>query len=259
MSKTCTFPTAPRYTNDRVSLYQGDSLKLLQQFPDESVDAVVTDPPYSSGGTYSRNRARTASQKYVNSDAKKQHPDFFGEHRDQRAYTKWCALWMAECYRIARPGAHMISFIDWRQLPCLTDAIQIGGWLWRGIVVWDKTLGSRPIKGWYRLQCEYVLVATKGTPDPSLNTGVTAPGCFRYMSSHAKKQHIAGKPLELMKDLLQVVPSKATVLDPFAGSGTTLLAATELDMKGIGIEQSDVYCERIQERLNLSASKAHLN
>ena len=68
------------------------------------------------------------------------------------------------------------------------------------------------------------------------------------MRAH-EKQHITAKPVALMQQLLQVLPPGSTVLDPFAGSGTTALAAKNLNLKSISVEMSAEYCGRIRHRL----------
>ena len=55
--------------------------------------------------------------------------------------------------------------IDWRMLPTMTDAVQMAGWTWRGIVVWDKTNGCRPQLSRFRSQAEYVVWASRGAID----------------------------------------------------------------------------------------------
>src|SRR5438067_467561 len=108
-------------------LYYGDCMRMLSTLPDDSVDAVITDPPYSSGGIHSSSRALMPSQKYVHSRTQRHYPDFYGDSKDQRAYLHWAALWLAECFRIAKPGSPICVFTDWRQLPITTDAVQAGG------------------------------------------------------------------------------------------------------------------------------------
>jgi site-specific DNA-methyltransferase (adenine-specific) len=73
-------------------------------------------------------------------DRHKEVPDFEGDVRDQRWFTLWTALWSSEAWRAGADGCHLVAFSDWRQLPALCDAVQAGGWLWRGI----KTEATRP-------------------------------------------------------------------------------------------------------------------
>ena len=139
-------------------------------------------------------------------------------------------------------------FSDWRQLPIATDAIQSGGWVWRGIVPWDKTEGSRPQKGWYRSQAEYVILGTAGPRRHAGEDAVCLPGVFRHPVLHADKFHITGKPVAIMKSLLPIIPKGGLILDPFAGSGTTLIAARELGIRSIGIEIETSYLDVIKNR-----------
>lgn len=226
----------------------GDSLDLLKGLPDGCVDAVVTDPPYSSGGMFRGDRTNaTTTSKYVQSGQKKEYADFLGDNRDQRSHLAWSRLWLAECLRVAKPGAPIMVFTDWRQLPTTTDAIQVGGWIWRGIVVWDKTPGVRPTKGRFTAQAEYIVWGSKG---PWLHKdGPCLPGVHRCHPKPASKRHIAGKPVEVMSWLLGVVPAGGVILDPFAGSASTGVAAAAAGFDFIGCECLPHYhavsCERL--------------
>ena len=98
---------------------------MLADLPDASVDAVVADPPYSSGGMVRSDRANIGTvTKYTTSQNTKRADliDFGGDNRDQRAYQYWSALWMAEAMRATKPGGIIMAFTDWRQLPATTDA-----------------------------------------------------------------------------------------------------------------------------------------
>ncbi|MFJ2002164.1 hypothetical protein [Streptomyces chartreusis] len=110
------------------TLHRGDALTLLQTLPTESVTATITDPPYNSGGTTNTHRTReTARGKYVSGDARHQLPDFDGDNRDQRSYTLWLTLILAECYRITAHGGPLLVFTDFRQLAATSDALQAAG------------------------------------------------------------------------------------------------------------------------------------
>lgn len=57
-----------------------------------------------------------------------------GDSKDQRSWTLWCTYWLSDCLRIAKDGAPLLAFSDWRQLPSMTDAVQAAGWIWREFV-----------------------------------------------------------------------------------------------------------------------------
>lgn len=228
---------------------QGDALALLRGLPSESVDAVVTDPPYSSGGAFRGDRMADTVVKYVQSGQKMERTGFTGDTRDQRGYTYWCALWLSECLRVARPGAPLCVFTDWRQLPTTTDAIQAGGWVWRGIVPWNKTEGVRPQMGRFRAQCEYVVWGSAGPMPQRLDVGVL-PGFFECsVNAEGEREHIAGKPVAVMEQIVRIAPRGGLVLDPFCGSASTGLACLRSDRRFLGFELDVAIAEAARRRL----------
>lgn len=125
--------------------------------------------------------------------------------------------------------------------PSATDALQAGGFIWRGVVAWDKTAAARaPHTGYFRHQCEYVVWGSKG-PLPKASHRSQMEGCFCYPVLQADKFHLTGKPTPLMERLVEVVPPGATILDPFMGSGTTGVASIVTGRNFIGVEKEVVY------------------
>lgn len=246
----------------RWGVVQGDALDVLRRLPDACVDAVCTDPPYSSGGQFRGDRAKKTSEKYVDGDRLTQYEDFAGDTRDQRGFIAWSALWLSECLRVAKDDAILQVFTDWRQLPAMTDAVQAGGWIWRGVLPWDKTEAARPTLGGYRSQCEFVVWATKGSLALRAHLPA-APGVIRAASRDAEKIHMAAKPVGVLLDLLSVVQADAVVLDPYLGSGSSGVAALRSGRRVIGIEIEETWAKTARERiaaeergLDLSAARA---
>jgi len=240
-------------TTTPYTLHRGDALQVLRTLQDASVDAVITDPPYCSGGQTMAARARPTGEKYVNGDSKTKLPDFEGDFRDQRGFLAWASQWLAECHRVTRPGGHLLAFIDWRMLPTMTDAVQVAGWVWQGIVVWDKTAGCRPQRGRFRSQSEYIVWASRGPIDTQAHP-VVLPGVFSVHPQRGGKQHQVGKPEALMEQLMAITPASSSVLDPFMGSATTGVAALRAGHRFVGIEMSEAYYKVATERLKLSAN-----
>ena len=234
------------FQSDNIRLYQGDALAILTSLEKNSVDAVLTDPPYSSGGVSIGARQAAPSQKYQSSGTKRQYPPMPGDAKDQRSWTMWCTLWLGECWRIARDSAPLMVFTDWRQLPALSDAVQAAGWKWLGIVPWDKK-SARPQIGKFRQQCEYVLFAVKGRF--VAHTRACLPGVYVYPVIAARKVHLTSKPVELIEDLLAVTAPQASVLDPFMGGGSVGEACVRTGHGYIGMELSPEYFEISQNRL----------
>jgi site-specific DNA-methyltransferase (adenine-specific) len=235
------------YESARATVIHGEALAVLTTLPDAHVDAVITDPPYSSGGQYRGDRAGDPLTKYVTSASSARNlATFGGDNRDQRAYLTWCALWLSEALRVARPGAALCVFCDWRQLPVTTDAVQAGGWTWRGIVVWRKP-NHRPQLGRFSAVCEYIVWATAGHR-PTDYPAETLQG-FVVASAPAHRDHPTEKPLAVMRYLTRIAPPDGLVLDPFAGSGTTAAAALMESRRALAIEISDHYAGHTADRL----------
>ena len=236
----------PIYSDCSFTLFQGDALTCLQTLASDSVGAVVTDPPYSSGGASLSAKQADPSQKYQWSGTKKTYPPMLGDAKDQRSFLTWAALWLTECWRIAQDGSPILVFTDWRQLPVMTDAIQASNWRWLGIVPWDKR-GGIPQKGRFRAQCEYVLFGSKGR----LQTQPCGclPGLYSCPVASRQKVHLTSKPLTLIKELLAIAPEGCIVLDPFAGGGTTAVAALETGRKCVTIELSPEYAQITLDRV----------
>ena len=236
--------TSPRY-----EVRAGDALRLLMDVEAATVDAVVTDPPYSSGGATRGDRTASTSKKYASTGSSNRSlPDFTGDGRDGRGFQFWCSLWMSECLRVTRDGGALLAFTDWRQLPATCDAAQAGGWVWRGIIAWNKTESARPQLGRPRAQCEYVVFATKGPHEPY--EGAPALPGFYPLRPPRDRVHIAQKPLELMQQLVQLAPPAGLILDPFAGSGTTGVAALREGRRALLFDISEHNAQIIRDRID---------
>ena len=216
-------PLAGQAVSLRAEVIHGDCLDVMRTLAPGSVDAIVTDPPYSSGGQFRGDRTQTTRAKYVNSDsvAGQIVRDFAGDNRDQRSFLAWCSLWLALCHTAAKPGATLCCFSDWRQVPTLSDAIQCGGWVWRGLSTWWKP-GIRMQRGRFSASSEFVLYGSRGIP----TAGERSPqNVFSFAPVNGDdKEHIAEKPVEVVRWLLGVTRPGDLVLDPFCGSGAVGVA-----------------------------------
>lgn len=244
----------PYYQDESVTLYHGDALATLAGMPSGSVDATICDPPYSSGGMVRSDRSGSTGAKYTRGKVHTR-SDFTGDNRDQRAYAYWSALWMGEALRVTSPGGVILAFTDWRQLPATTDAIQAGGWVWRGIVPWYKP-SARPMAGRFSAHCEYVVWGSNGAMPVAFDGSLpTLPG-FYQASPPRKREHQTQKPLEVMRELVQICPDGGTILDPFMGSGTTGVAAMLEGRKFIGAEMVEDYQQIAERRIREAQGKS---
>lgn len=234
----------PFASGERWTLYWGDALAILPHLP--RVDNITTDPPYSSGGFTRGDRTLPTVSKYMRSDSQQAEgmPQFAGDNRDQRGYLMWSALWMGAALDIAAPGCVLACFTDWRQWTPTTDAMQAGGWVWRGALPWIKP-APRPQKGRFAAGAEFVVWGSAG---PMVDGETCHPGHWIGQAPHNRK-HVTQKPIGLLEMLVSITPAGGTSLDPFCGSGTTGVAAVSRGLRFIGIERTEEYCAVAARRL----------
>ena len=237
------------YQDEHVTLYHGDCLEVMQGLGEGSVDLILADPPYSSGGAFRGDRMASTSAKYVGSDTKRVLDDFTGDNRDQRGYLMWSNLWISQALYAATPGSIIGIFTDWRQLPTTTDALQVGGGVWRGIVPWHKP-GGRRTQGRYANNCEYLVWGTNGPRGLYGDQEASTLDGFWQENAPRERDHQTQKPQALLEWLIGITPPGTTVLDPVIGSGTTLVAAKSSGRRAIGIEKSEAFCEIAARRLS---------
>jgi site-specific DNA-methyltransferase (adenine-specific) len=238
----------PYYDEGGVTIFHGDTLQVLRELPSETADLLMTDPPYSSGGMVRADRNLGVHAKYVHTSsfAGNALPSFSGDNRDQRSFGFWLSLWISESLRVVKDGAIAGLFSDWRQVPIVSDGLQAGGFVWRGLLTWYKP-AHRPTQGRFANPCEFVVWGTRG---PRALEGTPLPGFYDDPSPPgASRVHITQKPVSLMRKLIEVCPVGRIVLDPFLGSGTTLVAAKQAGRRAIGVEIEERYCEAAAKRL----------
>ena len=228
-------------------LWEGDSLRLMRTIVADSIAAVITDPPYGSGGDSISARMRPSKTKYVSSDSSYQDslPDIDGDALRPEAWNRNMKDFFEQTVRVLRPDGVFICFIDWRNIGELINIIAASSLRLRGVVVWDKRNG-RPYRGGFRMQTEYILWGSK---DKLPRTDFYGPGIISQQTKTGGKIHITEKPIELMAQLVEVCPKGGRILDPFAGSSTTGVAAVQSGRKFLGIESVPGYFDISEDRL----------
>lgn len=231
----------PYYSDGLVTIYHGDALEVIADW-DTAIDAVVTDPPYSSG---TRHEAAKSS-----SGAMLRAGRFSNTPIDLDQMTTTGFVWLLRAvaigiYPVLVDGGSFLSFIDWRQWPNLVGAIETANLRVQGMVVWDK--GHFGMGNGFRSQHELICHAAKGVPT-IYDRGVG--NVLRFARQEAV-DHPSPKPVGLMRVLIETItPDAGTVFDPFMGGGTTLRAAKAAGRKAIGVEIDERYCERAARRLS---------
>ena len=200
-------------------------------------------------------------------------------------YQEWCRKWMKELYRITKEASPIILFSSRRYLHRVCAALEDEGFLIRDILIWQKdkcnakaqrinnVLHKRGIYddvyNNYRIgnlapMYEPIIWAMKPykhtLTDCVIENKIGGFYCendkipsniFYCPVNKRNKYHPAEKPLKLMEDIIKIfsIDENHVILDPFAGSGTTLLTAKKLNRKYIGFEINKEYYNKSIERL----------
>lgn len=220
------------------TLHHGDCLEVLPTLAANSVDAIVTDPPYSSGG-----RQQAIARQIISKSDRPGSDWFLGDNMGTDSYIWFMRQIAQACIKVARMGAHAYVFTDWRQYSTLVAAWETVGWTLRGVVVWDKARGGAMGSFW-RNNHEWVAIFSKGAP------AALPHGGFFNTWTGTKPQagyHPTEKPVELMRYIVQAV--SGTVLDPFMGSGTTGVSCRLEGRQFIGIEIDRGYYDVAERRI----------
>lgn len=235
-----------------IKLLKGNCLDLLRQLEPGCADLVLIDPPYSSGGLFAGDRKQDTRVKYTDFNGAARFPSFSGDNMDQHSFIQFMTHVSMELRELTKEGGTIAAFIDWRNLPAMTDAIQMAGWVWRGVIVWDKGI-SRNIPGRFRNDCEYIVWGTNGRKEVDWKAAKGAkamPGIYHINGVNTKqKHHQTEKPVELLKALIQICPRGGTVVDCFMGSGSTGVACVQEGRGFIGIELGDQYLDTATKRI----------
>jgi len=206
----------PYYERGGITIYHGDCHEILPQLETESVDLVLTDPPYGIGTTtnwHSSGRGcwgENQDWEPVVGDDRPFDPAFL-------LGFPTVILWGANCYAERLPSSRC--------------------WL-----VWDKRNGIRPDDN---ADCE---LAWTSLDKPARLYRHVWKGLLRGPEQGQPRFHPTQKALGLMKWCIELVGAEL-ILDPFMGSGTTLRAAKDLGRRAIGIEIEERYCEIAVKRL----------
>jgi site-specific DNA-methyltransferase (adenine-specific) len=145
------------------------------------------------------------------------------------------------------PNSAAFVFTDWRRVPTLGPAIESVGLRFRNQLVWDK--GNAGLGVGFKPAYEVVMEFAKGT---TLYAAKNGQNVLRYTRvPSGKKEHGAAKPVELLSEILRMAPPQGDgdVLDPFLGSGSTLVAAKSRGLRCVGVEVEERYCEIAAKRL----------
>ena len=232
----------------------GDCLDVMRGLPDGCVDAVVTDPPYCSGSVGESQRVAAKGQG-LRSENVRRLGWFTGDNMGTAGLMFLLRSVAFEAARVAKPTGSFLVFCDWRMAPNIIPAIESAGLRYQNLLVWDK--GHFGLGRGFRAQHELIAHFSFGAPEYHAATCGNVIRAGRVTA--ANREHQTEKPTDLMARLIEVVaPDDGVVLDPFAGSGSTGVAALLNSRRFIGIEREAAYVDIARHRIADAAAQGNL-
>ena len=225
--------------SENINLLQGDCIDLLPKIPDGSIDSIITDPPYFLGMTHNGQK---------------------GCFNDLAICKPFYEKLFTEYKRVLKPDGCVYFFCDWRSYafyyPIMYGILGV-----KNMLVWDKQSGAG---NFYTYQHELTMFTTKRNSFNVKGTKNIITG-IRSFSTGAKKTngekvHPTQKPIELIEKFIRdSTDAGDTVLDSFAGSGTTGVACINTGRKFIGMELDDEYFNIATQRIEKALKEKQQN
>lgn len=225
----------------------GNAVDVMKQIPESSVDLIVTSPPYNLKNSTGNGMKDGRGGKWSNAALINGY-SHYNDNMPHDEYVKWQRECLAEMMRIIPDNGAIFYNHKWRvQVGLLQDRHDIvSGFPVRQIIIWRRKGGINFNPGYFLPTYEVIYLIAK--PKFKLAKKANAHGDVWEFSQESKNKHPAPFPLELIERIISSTNAKI-VLDPFMGSGTSALAAKNLNRKFIGIDISPEYCEMAFHRL----------
>lgn len=233
---------------ENIKIINNDSVEFLKEIPTESIDLIIADPPYNLGKNYGNDSDSLEFEDYLSFSKK----------------------WLAEAHRILKPTGTIYIFMGVRFISYIYQILEkdfkmnFNSW-----ITWHYTQGIGKTKGFsprhddilmftknkkFTFNLDDVKVPQKYYRERNNMRGANPGDVWEFSHIHYcnknRKNHPTQKPEGIIERMILASSNEnEVILDPFAGSGTTLRVAQILNRKAIGIELNPEYCDNIKERL----------
>lgn len=225
----------------------GDTLDVMRQMPDASIDLVVTSPPYNLKNSTGNGMKDGRGGKWKNAAL----VNGYSHHDDNmphEEYVIWQRACLTEMVRLLRDDGAIFYNHKWRVQDGLLQDRQdiVAGFPVRQILIWKRKGGINFNPGYFLPTYEVIYLIAK--PEFKLAPKANAFGDVWEFTQEMNNVHPAPFPIAFAERCVASTTAQ-TVLDPFSGSGTVALAAQRLGRNFIGIEISPEYCELSEKRI----------
>lgn len=239
--------------NWRKSVLKADSRDVIKRIPDNSIDLILTDPPYNLG-KHSTGNIHLKGRAALNNDVAEWDMIEFNPEE-----------WADEFVRILKPTGNLFIFTSYNQLGrwynCLDHQFDSSNFM-----IWHKTNPAPKVfKAGFLNSCEMIFTCWNKkhtwnfTSQSDMHNFIETPICMRPERLKNPK-HPTQKPISILKKIINIASNEHDIVfDPFMGVGSTGVAALELNRKFIGIEVNDIYFKAAKQRVDCTLQKMATN
>lgn len=225
---------------NKIKLINRNCLDTLKNIPNESIDLIVTDPPYPTTSRGNAGNSGGMLQKDINKKGK-----VFTYNNIN------CKEYAPEFYRLLKDGSHCYVMTNHINLIDMLNTFTDVGFHFIKSLIWNK--GNKIMGQYYMSQYEYILFFRKGKGKKINNCGtsdILSISNKKTKDKDGKNIHDTEKPIELMEVLVNNSSQEnELVLDPFMGVGSTGIACIKNNRNFIGIEIDENYFTIAKERM----------
>jgi len=221
-------------------IYFKDCLRGMKKIPDNNIDIIITSPPYNLGNNH-------------HTGTKKHNP--YSDNISERKYQKWQIDFLNECFRILKNNGSMF----YNHKNRIKEGLQITPYEWisktnfliKQELVWiNRSQNFDKIRFYPWTERIYWLVKNKKTKLFNIINHSDVFDWKEWRPVGTKGDHTRAFPEKMVEDILSCFPKSKLILDPFAGSGTTLVVAKKMKKNFIGFENNNIYYNLIKKRLH---------
>lgn len=231
----------------------GDSLELMKRFPDDSIDLVITDPPFNISHERKSDRTKIEHRSVKRPSILSYDFGEWDKFESDKDFLGFTFNWVKECIRVLKPNGSFYSFFARQYISYLDKMVTDLGLKVRSHIVWHKTNPCPQIfKVGYMEACEFILYATGKGHIFNYKLGqqhnfIETPLC----QGRERLNHPTQKPEKVIEVLIKYSSNEDDVVfDPFVGTGTTCVVAKKLGRKWVGIDIDPTYVEMAKKRIS---------
>lgn len=232
------------------TILQGDCIEELKKLEENSVDTIITDPPFNIGKRYGKDK----------------------DNKESFEYYEWCYGWIDECIRVLKPTGNLYIMNFPRHLAFFYVHLIKRGMIYKNWIAWirnDNTPYSKKTQfkpnhqdilrfvkskefyfNWRAVAREPIWKKDKRVKDKAGQFDTWSDITYVKGNSKEKVNHPCPWPIKLVERMILSSSKEGDiVLDPFLGSGTTAIACLKLNRKFIGIEKEEEYVKIANARI----------